>query len=128
MECTVYDKLRVLKSVVSQKLEIKDERKLFKVLARLSTWHYPKKRSKNMALSLDEAKVYEFLITNNYNPSTCYKWMLACNTNEDMQKKLQNGEISLKSALRNTPFKRLSQVESELLYQIKLAIRKYVVR
>jgi hypothetical protein len=128
MQHTVYDKLRILKELVSQKLEIKDERKLFKIMARLATWHYPKKRSKDMQLSLDEVKLYEFLISNNYHPSTSYKWMLACNTNEDVQRKLQRGEISLKGALRSAPFKRLNQAQSEMMYQIKLAVKKYVIR
>lgn len=128
MQQTVYDKLRVLKDAVLQKLGIKEEKKLFQILGKLATWHYPKKRRKDMTLSKEEAMVYELLITNNYNPSTCYKWMLACNTSEEIRKKLKNGEIGLKSALRSRPYKNLSQVESEFLYQVKLAIQKYVVR
>jgi len=126
MKGTVYDKLRGLKEGLKVDFKL-HERDLFKILGKLSSWHYPKKRTKNMTLSRQEAMIYEFLITNNYNPSTCYKWMLACNTNEDLQKRLMKGEISMKKAMQQ-PYKNISQAEHELLYQIKFNIKKYVVR
>ena len=126
---TVYDKLRELKDKLKKDFSNLSEADLFRICGKLSTWHYPKKRTKSMGLSKDEAMIYEFLLNNGFNPSTVYKWMLACNTNEDVQKKLASGEISLKSALsRARPYKNVSQVEAELLYQIKVCIQKYVIR
>ncbi len=129
MEGTVYDKLRLVKDSVKKELKDLKERDLFRITARLSTWHYPKKRTKNMKLSKTDAMVYEFCLNNNYNPSTVYKWMLACNSNKEVQEKLKNGEISLKKALSLPKFRRkITQMDSEMLYQIKMAIQKFVVR
>jgi len=127
MKGTVYDKLRGLKEGLKNDFKKLSERDLFKILGKLGTWHYPKKRTKSMRLSKQEAMIYEFLLKNGYNPSTCYKWMLACNTNEDLQKRMKKGEISMKKAMQQ-PYKTLTQVEQEMLYQIKLSIKKYVVR
>ncbi len=126
MKGTVYDKMRELKEGLNRDFTI-NERELFKILSKLATWHYPKKRTKAMTLSKEEAMVYEFLLKNNYNPSTCYKWMLACNTNEDLQKRLMKGEISMRKAMQQ-PYRTITQTEHELLYQIKLCIKKYVIR
>ena len=129
MEGTVYDKLRLVKELVKKDLKHIDDKLLFQITAKLSTWHYPKKRTKNMKLSKDDTMLYELYLNNNYNPSTVYKWMLACNSNEDIQKKLMNGEISLKKALSLPKHTRkITQADSEMLYQIKMAVQKYVVR
>jgi len=82
-----------------------------------------------MTLSKQEAMIYEFLLKKSYNPSTIYKWMLACNTNEDNLKRIQAGTISMKEAMRNSkPFNGLKQAEQELMYQIKLCVKKYIIR
>ena len=129
MKGTVYDKLRRVKELLHKDLKSFDERKLFMITSKLSTWHYPKKRTKKMTLSKDEAMVYEFYLNNGFNPSTVYKWMLACNTREDLQQRLMKGEIGLKDAMsQSRSYKSLSQVEAEFLYQVKLAIQKYVIR
>ena len=127
MKGTVYDKMRLLKEGLKKELKWLKDRDMFRAMAKLSTWHYPKKRTKSMKLSKQEAMIYEFLLKNKYNPSTCYKWMLACCTNEDLQKRLMKGEISMKKAMEQ-PYNKLSQAEHELLYQIKMCIKKYVIR
>ncbi|MFH1972630.1 MAG: hypothetical protein ABIJ18_04095 [archaeon] len=127
MRGTVYDKMRVLKEGLKKEFKWLKDREMFGAMSKLSSWHYPNKRTKTMKLTNQEAMIYEFLLKNNYNPSTCYKWMLACCTNEDLQKKLMKGEISMKKAIQQ-PYGKLSQTEQEFLYQIKLCIKKYVIR
>lgn len=57
MEGTVFDKLRRFKLLVSKGFDKIDDQSLFRACAKLSTWHYPKKRTKHMGLSMDQAKV-----------------------------------------------------------------------
>ena len=55
--------------------------------------------------------------------------MLTCNSDKEVQEKLKNGTISLKKALNLPKYRRkITQADSEILYQIKLTIQKYVVR
>lgn len=92
MQGTVYDKLRALQEHVRKELSLDNEKDLYDMTCKLSSWHYPKKRSSAMTINVKELKLYEFYVNNKYNPSTIYKWMLACNTSEDILKK-NNFEI-----------------------------------
>lgn len=126
---TVYDKLRKLKEHLKKEVKEFDDETLFRILGRCERWFYPKKRGKDMSLSTDELQVYAFLLEHKYNPSTCYKWMLACNSTGTVAKQLREGTIGLKEALRNAkPFKQLTPTEAEFLFHVKAHIQKYVVR
>lgn len=128
MQETVYDKLKTFKQNLFKEFALK-ESELFKVMSRLSTWHYPKKRSKNSKLSKQETMIYQWILNRNYKPATVYNWLLACNTNKEVQERLKSGTISLKKAMRlRKGYKALGQVDAEFLYQIKIAIQKYVIR
>lgn len=129
-QASVYDKLRDFKDGLFKEYKELEEKDLMKIMSKIAMWHYPSKRTKSMTLSKDEAIVYEFCINNNFNPSTAYKWFLVCNsTNKEMQEQLKNGTISFKKALScNKAYKTLSQVEDELMYQIKLCVKKYIIR
>jgi hypothetical protein len=128
MRYDLYDKIKLIKEGVGNLLTLND-RELFKLLSRLSTWHYPKKRPKSMVLSKDEIMVYEWLANNNYNPSTVYKWFLAYN-NADINRRhmIENGELSFSKAINNSKYKKLSQIEQELLYQFKVSVERYLIR
>lgn len=128
MRYDLYDKMRLVKEGVAKLLTL-DDKQLFKLLSRLSTWHYPKKRPKSMVLSKEEIVVYEWLTNNSYNPSTVYKWFLAYN-NADVNRKhlIENGELSFSKAIKNSKYKELSQIERELLYQFKVCVERYVIR
>ena len=126
---TVYDKLKRFKEAVLKDLNQIDERKIYKIVCKLSTWHYPSKRTPNMSLTKNEVALYEYMLNNEFNPSTVYKWKLACNTSKHVQEQLKSGQIGFKKALsQSKQFKQLSQVEAEFLYQVKLTIQKYIIR
>ncbi|MDD3175349.1 MAG: hypothetical protein PHU51_02635 [Candidatus Nanoarchaeia archaeon] len=129
MNETIYDKLRKVNELVKKTFPNLDEKTLFRYSSKLATWHYPKKRSKTTILSSEEVALYELYLNNNYNPSTIYKWMLAGNCTESVQKKLMKGSIGLRKALSlPKPFKATNPIEQELMYQIKVCINKYVIR
>ena len=129
MQGTVYDKLRTLREGLAKDVGKFDDNYLSLTMGRLETWHYPKKRKKGMVLSKDEAKIYEYLRSNSLNPSTVYKWFLACKATGDVARALREGTIGLKAALRGTrPFKKLSATEAEFMFHIKSTLQKYVIR
>ncbi len=129
MKGTVYDKYVRIHNTVRKIFPDIDKKKFFKIVATLSTWHYPKKRSDGQMLTKEQAMIYEWMLNNNYNPGTVYKWLLAMNTNKDNQDKLKKGSMSLKKAMKCAkPFKHISKIEAEFMYHIKQCIQKYVVR
>ena len=129
MKGTVYDKHVKVHNEVRKEFPDMDKKQFYKITAKLSTWHYPKKRWKGQTLTKDEAMIYEWMLNHNYNPSTVYKWMLALNTNKDNQEKLKNGTMSLKKAMRcSKPFKHVTKIDAEFMYHIKQCFQKYVIR
>jgi len=129
MKETVYDKIRKLKEGLEKDVGKFEDSTLSVMLGKLERWYYPKKRRKGMTLTKEELKVYEFLIEKKYNPSTCYKWFLACNSTGDVARKLREGTIGLREALSNTkPFKKLTPTETEFMFHVKSMIERYIVR
>jgi len=129
MNGTVYDKYAKIHNELRQEFPKLDKKEFFKITATLSTWHYPKKRCKDQVLTKEQAMIYEWMLNNNYNPSTVYKWLLALNTNKDNQEKLKKGSMSLKKAMKcSKPFKHITEIEGEFMYHIKQCIQRYVIR
>jgi hypothetical protein len=128
MRYNLYDKIKPVKEGIGKLLNL-DEIGLFKLISRLSTWHYPKKRPKTMVLKKDEITVYEWLISNNYNPSTVYKWFLAYN-NADINKRslIKNNKLNFKKSISNSKYKQLTETEEELMYQFKVCVERYLIR
>lgn len=51
-------------------------------------------------LTESERIIYEFLLKNNLNPSTSYRWFLAVRVPEDIKEKLKRGNFSYKKAMQ----------------------------
>lgn len=129
MQETVYDKFLRMKDQVKEDFPDFDERDFYKKVSRLASWHYPKKRYKGMKLNSEEAKMYEWMITHKYNPDTIYKWYRVLGFSKDLQKQVKNNKLSFNEAKTYTkPFRRLTDLESELMYQIKKCVEHYIVR
>ncbi|MFH1770392.1 MAG: hypothetical protein ABH828_02435 [archaeon] len=129
MRDTVYDRFLKFKDLLTKEFSDLDEMRFFKMLGKLESWHYPKKRWNNMVLSKDETKIYEWLVSKGYNPSTIYKWYRSLGFNKEIQEKIKNNFMSFNEAKTySKPFKRLTELESELMYHIKKTIEHYVVR
>ena len=129
MNGTVYDKYVKIHNELRRDFPKLDKKEFFKITATLSTWHYPKKRWKGQTLTKEQAMIYEWMLNNNYNPGTVYKWLLALNTNKENQDKMKNGSMSLKKAMKCAkPFKHITEVEAEFMYYIKQCVQRYIIR
>jgi len=129
MNGTVYDKYAKIVKEIEKDFPDLDKKEFYRITAKLSTWHYPKKRWYSMTLAKDEAMIYEWMLNRGYNPSTVYKWMLAMNTNSDIQDKMKKGTISLKKAIKCAkPFKHATEIEKEFMYHVKQCISRYIIR
>ncbi|MFP4400393.1 MAG: hypothetical protein ACLFPQ_00800 [Candidatus Woesearchaeota archaeon] len=126
---TVFDKFIKFKASFKKDFDDLDEVRFFRMLGKLESWHYPKKRWKDMTLSQEETKVYEWLVLKGYNPSTVYKWYRSLGFNKEIQEKVKNRYLSYNEAKTySKPFKRLTSLESELMFLIKQKVQQYIVR
>ncbi|MCF7859924.1 MAG: hypothetical protein K9N07_11485 [Candidatus Cloacimonetes bacterium] len=129
MKDTVYDKYLKIKGLLGVDFPNLDEMRFFKMLGKLESWHYPNKRWNGMELSKEEADVYEWLVDRKYNPSTVYKWYRILGQNKEIKKKVKARVMSFNEAKTySKPFRRMTELESELMYHIKKRIEQYIVR
>ena len=129
MRDTVYDRYLKFWDLFRADFPEIDDMKIFKMLGKLASWHYPKKRWKGITLSIEEASVYEWLLNRKYNPDTVYKWFRVLGINKEIHEKVKNKVISFNEAKTySKPFRRLTNLEAELMYHIKQTVERYIVR
>jgi len=129
MRETVYDRYLKFQDLQKEEFPELGDIKLYKMLGKLESWHYPSKRWKGMQLSKEEAKIYEWMVKRGYNPSTVYKWYRTLGKNKDIQEKVRNNFMSFNEAKTYPkPFRRLTELESELMFHIKQSVSRYIVR
>jgi len=129
MKETVTDKYWRFQDLLHKEFPDLEEVRFFKMLGKLESWHYPTKRWNGMELSREEAMMYEWMMNNSYNPSTIYKWYRTLGFNKEIQEKIKNKIVSFNEAKTYPkPFRRLTELESELMYYIKQSISRYLVR
>lgn len=85
-----------------------------------------KKSRKAIELTQNENIIYNFLLRNNLNPSTTYRWFLAVRVPEDIKDKLSKGQISYKKAMEisyNRKKVRESNIGLLMLEEMRTTIR-----
>lgn len=70
------------------------------------------KFGKLRALTQAEIIMLDFLLKNNINPKTIYKWFMVCRLPEDIQTKLRNNEITSVVEARKIATNRMRQRDS----------------
>jgi hypothetical protein len=60
----------------------------------------PENKKRKRSLTKSETILYDYMLRNNLNPSTTYRWMIACRVPSDIREKLAHGQISCKKAMQ----------------------------
>ena len=60
----------------------------------------PENKMRKRNLTQAETVLYDYMLRNNLNPSTTYRWMIACRVPADIREKLAHGQISCKKAMQ----------------------------
>jgi len=105
----IFDKINSIKKDIKGLLpEIEDD-KILPILSHIRNKHYgklhygrralPENLQRKRELTRTEILIYDYLLKNNLNPSTTYRWFLACRVPQDIKEKLANGQISHKKAI-----------------------------
>lgn len=106
------DELKRVKKMISEQFEF---RNLAVLMGKLGKYHYNKK---NKMLLGEERKLYDFLVSNGYNPYTVYRWLLLERVPEDIRFQLKNNFINQKKASKLS-FERRHQNRGVLCVNIK---------
>lgn len=106
----IFDKVNEIKRDIKSLLpEIEDDRVLT-IFSHLRAFyeghlHYgrrgiPENINRKRELTEAEKIIYVYLLKNKINPSTSYRWLLACRVPSDIKEKLEQGKLSYKKAIQ----------------------------
>ncbi len=110
-----FKQLEKVKEFINKEIPQMQGRDLCKILSKLGTFHYNKKKGFLIGL---ERELYELLIENSYNPYTVYKWCLLERVPDEIKFQLNNHYISQKKASRLF-FERRHETETSLQLNVK---------
>jgi len=89
------EKLNHLRKLLESRFPAYNMQHLTKNMCQIAHHHYNKKQT---ILLGEESKIYKFLIENEYNPFTVYRWLLLERIPEDIRFQLRERRISQKKA------------------------------
>ena len=134
---SLFDKVHEIKQQLKQTLPEIEGYRLINMLGHCRRYyegnlHYgrrgiPENRKKKRKLTDTERVLYDFLLRNNLNPSTAYRWFLATRVPDDIKEKLAKNQISFRKAMHiayNRKRARESNVGLLMMEEIRIVIRE----
>ena len=91
------DELSLLRKLVESRFSSVNGRQFYDIFSKLAHYHYNKKKCLVLGLERD---VYDYLISQSYNPFTVYRWLLLERVPEEVRFQISKGELNQKEALR----------------------------
>jgi len=105
----IFDRINRIKKDLKALIPEVEEDKFLSMLSHIRNFYYGKlyygrravkeNESRKRELTTNEKIVYDYMLKNNLNPSTTYRWFIACRLPSDVKDKLQKGEVSFKKAM-----------------------------
>ncbi len=136
---SLFDKVAEIKKLLNQVLPELDGNRLLTMLGHCRRYYegslyYGRRTSdpevKKERLKLDltdlERVLYDFLLRQRLNPSTTYRWFLACRVPQDIKEKLENHQISYRKAMEisyNRKRVRESNIGLLMMEEMRIVIR-----
>ena len=103
------EKLNHLRKLLESRFPLYNMQHLTKSMCQIAHYHYNKKGTYLLG---EEKPMYNFLIENNYNPFTVYRWLLLERVPEDIRFQLRERRISQKKASKISFTRRHETVSS----------------
>jgi len=105
----IFDRINRIKKDLKALIPEVDEDRFLSMLSHIRNFYYGKLYYGRRAvkenvvnkreLTTNEKIVYDYMLKNKLNPSTTYRWFIACRLPSDVKDKLQKGQITFKKAM-----------------------------
>jgi hypothetical protein len=106
----IFDKVNKIKNDIKTLLpEIEDD-KIIPMFSHVRNFFYgklhygrrnvPENMQRKRNLTKAETILLDYMLKNNLNPSTTYRWMIACRIPADIKEKLSKGQVSIAKAMQ----------------------------
>lgn len=125
----IFDRINRIKNDLNQLLPEIEEDRFLSMLSHIRNFHYGKLHygrravkenlKRKRELTTNERIVYDYLLKHNLNPSTTYRWFVACRIPSDIKEKLAKGQISFKKAFLIADNRKKSKMSNTGLLMIE---------
>jgi len=132
----IFDRINLIKQDLKELIPEVEEDKFLSMMSHIRNFFYgklhygrraePNNLQRKRELTANEQIVLDYLLKNNLNPSTTYRWFLACRIPSDLKEKLIEGKISYKKAFTiasNRKKSRLSNMGLLMMDEINNIVR-----
>ena len=106
----IFDKVNRIKRDIKGLLPEIEEDRIIPMFAHIRNFFYgnlhygrrenPENKKRKRKLTKAETILFDYMLKNNLNPSTTYRWMIACRIPADIKEKLAKGQISFRKAMQ----------------------------
>ena len=106
----IFDKVNRIKRDIKGLLPEIEEDRIIPMFAHIRNFFYgnlhygrrenPENKKRKRNLTEAERVLYDYMLKTNLNPSTTYRWMIACRVPADIKEKLAKGQISFRKAMQ----------------------------
>jgi hypothetical protein len=126
---SIWDRINRIKNDLKELLPEIEEDKFLSMASHVRNFYYGKlhygrrnnPENKNRKRELTEAEkiLLDYYMKNNLNPSTTYRWFIACRLPSDVKDKLQKGQVSFKKAMLIADNRKKSKLSNTGLLMIE---------
>ena len=131
----IFNKVNEIKREIKDILPEVEGDRLISMLSKIRTYIAHRKKGIPLGrkgwkgyrkLTNNESILYEYLLKNNLNPSTTYRWFLATRIPADVKEKLEKGQLSVKGAMKISANRRRiknSNIGLQMMEEIRTIIK-----
>ncbi len=125
----LFDRINLMKNDLKELLPEIEEDKFLSMASHVRNFYYgklhygrravPENLKKKKELTANEKVLLDYYLKNNINPSTAYRWFVACRIPSDLKEKLAQGKVSFKKAFLIADNRKKSKLSNTGLIMIE---------
>lgn len=125
----IFDRINIIKNDLKALIPEVEEDKFLSMMSHIRNFFYGKlyygRRSikgnieRKRDLTNNEKIVLDYLLKNKLNPSTTYRWFVACRLPQDVIEKLQQGKVSFRKAFLIADNRKKSKLSNDGLLMME---------
>jgi len=125
----IFDRINRIKKDLNELIPEVEEDKFLSMLSHIRNFFYgklhygrrniPENIQRKRELTANEKLILDYMLKNNLNPSTTYRWFIGCRLPSDIKEKLQQGKVSFKKAVMIADNRKKSKMSNTGLLMIE---------
>lgn len=125
----LFDRINIMKNDLKELLPEIEEDKFLSMASHVRNFFYgklhygrraiPENKKNKRELTANEKVLLDYYLKNKINPSTAYRWFLACRIPSDLKEKLSQGKVSFKKAFLIADNRKKSKLSNTGLLMIE---------